>query len=231
MLNQLIQRTLLTIFLCLPMILNAQVLNISNETILHENINRNAIKVVIAPDSKEVKKEFKDFMDDKFDVKVEGIGFLKNKDVLYTAQRVIPAIASQSMQLSAKIIEVNGQTEMYVFGQFDNNNQISPTKSYAAYAGMKDVTINFLNTLLPDYYKDIVEDQSDLVADLEDSEEDIQKKLEQNRKRIKKLNQENIELEKRLASTRTKLEQNKNELNHKKKTLEVVHEKLGDENQ
>jgi len=84
MINKIVKHSLVVIFLLAANFSFAQVLNISNEMIIHDGKERSAIKVTIAPDSKEIKKAFKDFMDDQYKVDVEGIGFLKNKDVVYT---------------------------------------------------------------------------------------------------------------------------------------------------
>lgn len=226
MLNKISQYILLLLCLCFVTSIHAQTLNVSNESLMHDEITRNAIKVVIAPQSKEVKKEFKDYMDDRHEVKVEGIGFLKNKDVLYTEQQLIPAIASQEVQLFARIVENNENTEMYVFGQFDNNKQISSSTTYAAYAGMKDVTMDFLRTILPDYYENMVEEQNDTVEDLEDHLADVRKQLKKNKEEIEELTKENKELEQELATSEVKLKQNKDKLSKKRASLKKVNQSL-----
>lgn len=226
MLNTIIKRTIFGIFLLSTIALNAQVLNISNETIIHDGKERSAVKVTIAPDSKKVKKSFKDFMDDQYKVDVEGIGFLKNKEVIYTESTVIPPVSTQPMELFAKVVENGKQTNMYVFGQIGYNNQITPMSNWTEYSAMKDLTVDFLNKLLPNYYQDIVEDQRDEVADLEDDRDDMRKKLDKNKDKIAELQKENEELERKIASTKVRLEQSMDALGDKQATLKKVNTKL-----
>lgn len=226
MFNKIIKQALLGIFLISSTVLSAQVLNVSNETIIHDGKERSAVKVTIAPNSKAVKKSFKDFMDDQYNIDIEGIGFLKNKEVVYTESTVIPPISSQPMELFAKVTENGSQTNMYVFGQIGYNKQITPTTSWTEYHAMKDLTVDFLNKLLPNYYQDIVEDQKDEVADLEDDRDDMRKKLDKNKDKIAELQKENEELERKIASTKVKLEQSMETLGDKKDTLKKVNTKL-----
>jgi len=205
---------------------NAQTLNISNETIIHDSKERSAVKVMIAPDTKDVKKKFKDFMDDRYNVDVEGIGFLKNKDVVYTDPTVIAPISNQQMKLYARVVGENGQTAMYVFGQLGYNNQITPTSNWTEYNGMKDLTVEFLEQILPNYYKDIVDDQKDEVADLKDDRDDMVKKMNKNKEKITELQQENDELEAKIAETEARLEQSVDRLAEKRATLKKVNKKL-----
>jgi len=226
MFNKIIKQAFLGVFLMSATFVNAQILNVSNETIIHDGKERSAVKVTIAPDSKDVKKSFKDFMDDQYDVKIEGIGFLKNKEVVYTEPAVIAPISTKQMELFAKVTENGTQTNMYVFGQIGYNNQITPISNWREYHAMKDLTVDFLNKLLPNYYQDIVEDQRDEVADLEDDRDDMRKKMDKNKDKIAELQKENLELERKIAATKVKLEQSMEALGEKKKTLKKVNTKL-----
>lgn len=226
MINKIIRQALLGIFLISTTLVNAQVLNVSNETIIYDGKERSAVKVTIAPNAKEIKKSFKDFMDDQYKVDVEGIGFLKNKDVVYTEPAVISAISTKPMELFVKVMENGSKTNMYVFGQIGYNNQITPTSNWVEYTAMKDLTVNFLDKLLPNYYQDIVEDQKEEVADLEDDRDDMRKKMDKNKDKIAKLQKENEELERKIAATKVRLEQGMEALGEKKATLKQVNTKL-----
>lgn len=221
-----IKQSLIVILLLSVTFVQAQVLNISNEMIIHDGKERSAVKVTIAPDAKDIKKAFKDFMDDQYNVDVEGIGFLKNKDVVYTEPTVISAISPQKVELFAKVMGNGRQSDMYVFGQMGYNNQITPINNWQEYTAMKTLTTDFLNRLLPNYYQDIVEDQKDEVADLEDDRKDMRKKINKNKEKIAELTRENEELERKIAATDKKLEQGMEKLGEKKKTLKNVNSKL-----
>ncbi len=217
---------LLFAFLLTTFMLTGQTLNITNKTIVHDSKERNAIKVLIAPETKSVKKAFKDFMEDKYDVDVEGIGLFKNKDVLYTEPMVIRPISPEIMRLYAKVVEEGGQTAMYVFGQLGYSTQITPSGYYTEFGAMKNLTVDFLNDLLPDYYKDIVEDQRDAISDLEKDRDDMRKKISKNKDKIAELQKENEELELKLVRNKTQLEEGVETLSEKKATLKKVNTKL-----
>lgn len=228
---KIIKQTLLVLLIISATFLKAQVLNISNETIVHDSKERSAIKVMIAPDTKAVKKAFRDFMDDRYDVEIEGIGFLKNKDVLYTEPTIIAPISNQQMKLFAKVVGERGETAMYVFGQLGYNNQITPMANYAEYVAMKELTVTFLHQLLPNYYQHIVEDQKDELADLEDDRDDMRKKLNKNKDKIAELQKENGKLERKIAAIEVQLEQSIDKLSKKKAALKKVNTKLDKSNE
>lgn len=226
MLSNTIKQALLCFFLLSSFLVHSQKLAISNETIIHEGKERSAIKVVFAPDSKDVKKSFKHYMDDRYDIDVEGIGFLKNKQVIYTEPNIIPSISNQKMELFAKVVGNGKESMMYIFGQIEYNNQITPNTHYTEYGNMRDLTIDFINKLLPNYYQDIVEDQRDEVDDLEEDQKDMRKKLDKNKKKIAELIEENKKLEIKIAENKVKLEQNIKVLGEKKATLKEVNTKI-----
>jgi len=221
---------LIVIILAITSTIYGQTLNISNTTIFDDSKERSAIKVAIAPETKSVKKAFKNFMDDRYNVSIEGIGFLKNKDVLYTEPMIISPISPEVMKLYNKVVKENGQTVMYVYGQLGYNNQITPYANATEYAALKDLTVEFLNDLLPDYYKEIVEEQREEIVDLEDDRDDMQKQISKNKDEIAKLQKENEELEQKLVVNETKIEQNVDELAKKKATLKKVNSKLDKNN-
>ena len=217
---------LLFAFLLTSFKLTGQALNISNKIIVHDSKERNAVKVLIAPETKSVKKAFKDFMDDKYDVDIKGIGLFKNEDVLYTEPIVISPISSDIIRLYAKVVEEGGQTGMYVFGQLGYNTQITPYEYYTEFGAIKNLTVDFLNDLLPDYYQDIVADQRDTISDLEKDRDDMRKRISKNKDKIAELKKENEELELKLVTNKKKLEEGVETLSKKRETLKKVNTKL-----
>ena len=217
---------LLFAFLLTSVTLTGQTLNVSNKIIVHDSKEWNAIKVLIAPETKSVKKAFKDFMDNKYEVDIKGIGLFKNEDVLYTEPMVIKPISSEIIRLYVKVIEEGGQTAMYVFGQLGNNTQISPYEYYTEFGALRNLTVDFLNGLLPDYYQDIVEDQRDAISDLEKDRDDMRKKISKNKDKIAELQKENEELELKLLTNKTKLKEGVETLSKKSETLKKVNTKL-----
>ena len=230
MFNKIIKQALFGVLLLSATFLQAQSVDLENVIIVHDQKERSAVKVVIAPEGKDTKKDFKDFIEDRYNVEVEGISLFKNKPVIYTEKAVISSISTQPINLYAKVIEIGQKTEIYVFGQFDNNNQITPLDHYTEYQSMRDLTVEFLERILPNYYQNIVATQVDEVADLEKDRADMEKKMDKNKKKITEMTEENEELEVKLAENAKKIEQSINKLGEKKATLKKVNKNLNKSN-
>ena len=93
----------------------SQDISIKDATVEYEDKSRPSLSVTISPDTKEVKKKWKDFMDDKYDINVKGIGFLTNKDVLTSEQVTIDKITNKQIDFYAKVVESDDQTRLDIF--------------------------------------------------------------------------------------------------------------------
>jgi len=229
MLDKIIKQALLGIILLTATFLQAQELELSNVQIIHDQKERSAVKAVIEPEGKDTKKDFRDFMDDRYKVEVEGIGLFKNKPVIYTEFVVIPNISNKPMQLFAKFTEIGKKTEIYVFGQF-GDAQITPITYAVEYQRIEDLTVAFLEKILPNYYRNKVEDQEDAISDLEKDRDDMRKKINKNKDKIVELTKENEELADKLVKNAKELEEGMEKLGDKKSELKSVNKKLDGKN-
>ena len=214
---------------CFSPALQSQTLEVINGTIEYEDKKRPAVMLTIDPDTKDVKKAWKKFMQKTYKVDVEGIGFLTNKEVLKIEKSVIPPISNKAMDLYAEIVENGEYTTMSVFGALGYDYLIGPEKMPAEFAAMEDLVFDFLNYFLPDYIKENVNDLEEQVVDLQKNQEDRQKQIEKNKKDIAKMKKEiesmekeNVELQESLVSGKDALQQAETKLRIKRRNLQII---------
>ncbi len=212
---------------------NAQTIDIVQDQVEYEKKQYPSYSIYIEPDSKATKKELKDFFKDRYDVKLKGIGFLSNKDVLYAEEIRINSISDKKMDFFAKVIEEGNRTKISFFGAYGYSIPVSPDENYQDYSNLRSTMIAFIDDYLPGYYteqvqdvNDVVEDyreeKADLKDDIADNKDDIQKKLEE----IEKLRAENEELTEELSKTSSKLMDSEEELQKVKSELDKINSQL-----
>jgi regulator of replication initiation timing len=213
--------------------LEAQNLEIFQDQITYEDREYPSYSVYLEPDSKEVKKELEDYMKDNYDIKLKGIGFLSNKDVLYADKVEIEAISSKKMDFFAKAVEEGERTKLSFFGAYGYSIPVGPQEDNLAYTKMRKVMVGFVNDYLPGYYTEQVEDVQDIVDDYRDDKEDLQddisdnkKDIEKNLKEIEELRKENENLTKELSETSEKLTESEDKLKKVKRELDKVNTQL-----
>jgi len=219
---------LLAISLYLPT-LSAQNIEIKESTIQHNDKLRPSLSVNITPDTKEVKKKWKDFMDDKYDVKVKGIGFLTNKDVLTAEKVAVNKISNKQIDFYAKVVEDGDHTRMDIFAAPGYDIYIDPKNSPRAYAGMRSVLVEFLNYYLPEFYQEQVEDAQDNYEDWVETRNDLKDDISDNineiedlKKEIEDLKKENKGLNHDLVDAKSKLSKAEVQLKTKKEVKQKV---------
>lgn len=222
--------------LLLPYMASSQALEYNNSTINFEGKDRPAIVLTIGPETKEVKKAWKKFIQKEHDVDVDGLGLFTNKEVLRVEKAVIKSISDKQIDLFAKIVEEGESTTMSVFGSFGYNLYLSPEEFPKEYAAMENIVFDFLNKLLPDYLAENVEELEEKLSDLKKAKEDksktinsnekeiakMKKEIEEMQKQNKTLSKELIEDEKVIGQTSTKLRIKKRSLQSIGSTIEAV---------
>ena len=205
---------------------NAQSLTVENSTTKYDDKNVAAVKVVMNPSPEKVKEEFKDYMKDKYDVKLKGIGFLANRDVMYAEQVDIPAVSNKTMDFRTKVVERGEATEMTVFGSFGYDMDISPERFPNEYQELKEITVNFLNQFLPNYYQDRIDETQEMLTDLTKDREKLQDDIKDNEKEIKELQKENEENQKNLEELNSKITEAETKLKTREKNLQKINTEL-----
>lgn len=218
--------TAIALVLISNLALNAQKLSVENAMVNIDDKQVSAVKVIMNPSPDKVKDEFRDFIKDRYDVKMKGIGFLSNKDILSAEGVQIPAITTKNMDFKAKVVENGDNTEMYVFGMLGYDINISPEKYRTEYRAMKNITVDFLNGFLPDYYKDRVDETQDMVSDLLDDRNDLRDDISDNKEKIVELEKENKELNSKLKDTESKMKEAEKSLEKRRNSLQQVNREL-----
>lgn len=206
--------------------LQAQLINVQDATLKTDDTEQTCVQVIMQPETKEVKKELKDFLSDKYDVKLKGIGFLSNKDILTAEQVTIPAISDKTMDFSAQVVKANDKTRMCVAGSFGYDISINREKHPREYHAMKNIVLDFLDVYLPNYYQNKVEEKQEVVANLQDERNDLTDDIADNEEEIKQLKKENEKLMKELDETKKQLKTQTAQLENRKKSLNKVNKEL-----
>lgn len=199
---------------------------LQTEEVLYNEVLRPSIQVKMTPPAKEVKKAWKDFIQDTYDADVDGIGLFANKDILTSEGATIRPISEKKIDLYSKIIRDGNTTKMNVFGAFGYNSFLTPEEHSEEFLAMHDVVSDFVASFLPNYFAEVVDETLDAVEDAADNVADLEKKIEKNKEDIKDLTQENIELTQELVEARKMLAKSKMDLNKDKKKLETVKNKV-----
>ncbi len=221
-------RTLLIVCICFLFIVqaSAQTFELEDTQIQHEKTQRASITAILDPEPESLKKAWQDYLKDTYDVKIKGIGFLVNKDVL-TAERInFEKISDKEMNLYTKVVEKDGVSEMSVFGSLGYDIYINKEKYPEMYEEMKNVFIKFLDSYLPTYYQgqiDVInEDIESLNEDLGDLEEDIS----DSRSEIDKMKKEIEKMESQIEKKESELASKREKLNERRERLAVINQKI-----
>lgn len=211
----------------------AQVVELSNAQVQYEETLYPSIRAVINPEPKEVKKAWSDYMQDEFDLKMKGFGFLANKDVLSAEESQLPSVSSKTLNFYTKIIQTGEETSMEVFAGVVGGSVIDPNKDSAAFQTMRTMTISFLDEFLTEYYRKAVEQKQEEVNDLSDDISDLKSDIEKAENRIDKLTREIQDLKSEIEEDRQtilekeeQLLEEKTSLEMKKKEQEIIRKKM-----
>ena len=224
--NTIHQITFVIALLFLGFQANAQKLTITDGSTSYDDQNRPCIIVQLEPDTKKVKGELKDWMDDKYDIDLKGFGFWRNKDVLKAKEHKIEEVSKNEMDFYAEIVENGKLTEMRIFGSFGYDIHISKEKYPKEYRALRNLTLNFLNDFLPEYYGDRIEDTKEALSDLENEREDLSEDIADNKEEIIELREENVELAEEINEKDAAVKNTSGKLKTEEQKLKAINQKL-----
>ncbi len=217
---------LILIFGVSTLTINAQRLVINEAVCKTDDGNQTGIEAIMEPKTKTIKKAIKDWMDDNYDVKLKGLGFFSNKDVLTAEQVQIDEISKKQMDLKVQVIEEGANSKMCIFGSFGYDFPVSPTHYPVAYRQMRGMALDFLDDFLPQWYLNRIEELEEVVGDLGKERTKLQEDIEENRADIEELQEENEEKAETLAKTKVDMKKAAVKLKKRKEKLKEVSEKL-----
>jgi hypothetical protein len=192
--------------------LNAQSIKPQDGTILYENNLRACLQVSLDPEPKTLKMAWKEYLEDNYNFKLEGISRFHNKDILYAENVKIDKISPYGMNFYTQILENENGSEMKVFASygidefFDNANK--PTE----YKLMNEILESFLKVYLPIYYTEEVNDTKKRVSDLTVEINKLNDDIIKDHGKMETLKRDIEELTKKTEMNETALELNKKKL-------------------
>ncbi len=223
------QKTIVFLLLILFSIssIYAQELSMNGETMLtYKKETRPALQVILEPTPDEVKDAWEDYMKDEYDVKLKGTGLFANKDVLRAEEVTIKEVSPNAMNFYTRVIEKGKNTEMSVFAEFGYDLYISKEKYPEPYAKIKSMVDGFLNTYLPKYYQEKLEESQEIFQDLDKDVSKLSDDISDHQKEIEKLTKEMEDMESELASKQKKLKNATANLEESKTKAERIGSKL-----
>ena len=180
----------IAIGLCLQT--TAQTYKIDTAKINFENKERPALYVKYDAPPKTVKKAWDDFFKKNYDVKVKGIGFLTNKEIITATDINIMAISDKRMNLYASVTDAAGdRSELKYFMSFGYDFFIGPDNYATEFAGMKKILNDFSMEFLTNFY---YSEASRMTREIKGLEKDISKNNKSIKKNTKKARKESKEV-------------------------------------
>ena len=212
----------LAIAFCLQ--LTAQTYKIDTSTITFENVNRPCLTVKYDASPKTVKKAWDDYFKKTYDVKVKGIGFLTNKEVITATDMSLPAISEKRMNMYANVVDAPGdRSELSYFMSFGYDFFIGPENYATEFAAMKKILNDFSVEFLTDYY---YSEASRMTKEIKGLEKDISQNNKSIKKNTKKARKESKEvasgLESKNISMQMENDQNKRKIEELGKAIENI---------
>jgi len=177
-----------TIF-CLQ--LTAQTYKIDTSTISFENQQRPCFTVKYDASPKAVKKAWDDYFKKTYDVKVKGIGFLTNKEVITATDITLVAISDKRMNMYASVVDASGdKSELSYFMSFGYDFFIGPDKYPTEFTAMKKILNDFSVEFLTDFYYSEASRMTSEIKKLEGDIKDNNKSIKKNTKKARKESKE-----------------------------------------
>jgi len=218
--------------------IKAQEVSLKEGYYTRNNESRPGIRAYLSPNTKDVKKAFKDYLNDAHDIDLKGLGLFTNKDELYAENVKLEKVSSQNMDLYAEIVEADNQkgTQITLYGALGYDVYLSEDDYPVEHEGLEDVMVGFLKSYLVDYHEerlenareqleDVTDDAQDLTGDIDGKEEDIVKnknEIEELKKEIDQLTRDLEKRKKALSDAELAYEMRMKKLKKVKKNLEDI---------
>ncbi len=201
----------------------AQTYRIDSSEISFENKLRPCFEVKYDASAKTVKQAWDKFFKKNYNVKITGIGFLTNKDIIRGTDVTIAAISDKRMDMYARVTDVASGSELKYFMSFGYDFFIGPRDYPREFAGMKKILNDFSVDFLNEYYAD---EASSLTSKIKGLEKDISKNNRSIKKNKRKARKGSAEVANGYSAKNTSLDMENEELKRKisdlNKEIEVV---------
>lgn len=204
--------------------LSAQTYKIDTSTITFENANRPCLKVTYDASPKTVKKAWDEYFKKTYDVKIKGIGFLTNKDVITGTDISLVAVSDKRMNIYAAVSDAPGdRSELNYFMSFGYDFFIGPENYPTEFAAMKKILNDFSVEFLTDYYYSEASRMTSEIKKLENDIKDNNKSMKKNTKKARKESKEVASgLEAKNISMQMENDQNKRKIEELSKAIDNI---------
>ncbi len=204
--------------------LSAQTYKIDTSTITFENANRPCLKVTYDASPKTVKKAWDEYFKKTYDVKIKGIGFLTNKDVITGTDISLVAVSDKRMNIYAAVADAPGdRSELNYFMSFGYDFFIGPENYPAEFAAMKKILNDFSVEFLTEYYYSEASRMTHEIKKLENDIKDNNKSMKKNTKKARKESKEVASgLEAKNISMQMENDQNKRKIEELSKAIDNI---------
>lgn len=164
----------------------AQTIKIDTTQISFENKLRPALGANVDPEPKPLKKAWAAYLKKKYDVKIKGIGWFANKDLLTAQDVTIATISTKRMNLYTRIIETTSGSEIKLFASFGYDIFIGSSNYPIEFSALQNMLNTFLLQNLNEYYSDEEKATSKRIKSLNKEKISLLKSIEKNQSRIKR---------------------------------------------
>lgn len=225
-----IKRTILvSLSLALTTTVGAQTLDPQISSVEFDGDTRPSLTIVVAPEPTELKKAWRDYLKENYDVRLKGIGFLTNKDVLTAEEVTISQMSPNALDFHTRIVAGKDGTRMDVFAAHGYDVYVNPEDRPQEFEKMNQMVEGFLSQYIPEHFAEKVEEKKEVVTELAEEltskEEDIlsmKEEVAELKEEIESLEKSIDEESSDLEETTEELTQQRNELNQLKSKLEEV---------
>lgn len=191
-------------------------------TINYNSVERPCIQVNLDPEAKPLKKAWKKYLKDNYDFKLNGIGFLSNKDLLSAEEVTVNQISSKTMDFYTHIVKGENGSEMKLFVRLGYDVYVTNQNYPKEYAALKDILEGFIKYYLPVYYKKEIKSSEKQVNELLSESESLKDDIDKKDAKIVKMREEINEKEEELRLKKLALEKTERELILRKEKLERI---------
>ncbi len=197
--------------------LTAQTYKIDTSTITFENVNRPCFTVKYDASPKIVKKAWDDYFKKTYDVKVKGIGFLTNKEIITATDISLVAVSEKRMNMYASVTDAPGdRSELSYFMSFGYDFFIGPENYPTEFTAMKKVLNDFSVEFLTEFYGD---EASRMTREIRSLEKDIDRNNKDMKKNTRKARKESKEVASGLQAKNISMQM---EIDQNKKKIEAL---------
>jgi len=136
---------------------SAQTYVIDTSNVNFESKPRECLSSLIDPKSKAIKLAFKRYMKNSYGIKMKGVGFLTNKDVLKAKDVMCGTISAKRMNIYCQVVQTPKNSQMSFFGAFGYDIYVENKVYPAEFKQMRIIMNSFLMQYLNEYYAQEIE--------------------------------------------------------------------------